>query len=154
MKKIHTEKIRATFYIDKRLYQLLKRCSAIEGIPMSSIISNEILKERVGKYAFATPKDWEGYCRFELPEIMQQLEYEAQYEYHSKSPGGIYESAKSFIASQLEKEKITKMKADLLLKEEEKKYQQAIEQEQIDDEREKKELKERWEKAVKEIPID
>ena len=154
MKKIHTDKVRATFYIDKRLYQLLKRCSVIEGIPMSSIIDNEILKERVGKYEFSSPEEWQGYCRYELPEIMQRLEYEEQYEYHAKSPEGIYDSAKSYIIKQLEQEQITKEKAELLLKEAMKKYELAIEQERKNDEQEKKELKERWEKAAKEFPIE
>jgi hypothetical protein len=154
MKKIHTEKIRATFYIDKRLYQLLKRCSAIEEVPMSSIIENDILEKRLEKYSYPTPEAWEGYYRFEFPEIMEQLEHEQQWEAYSKSSEGLYESEKLHIKKQQEQGMITKEKADSLLQAAEKKRQLALEQEELDAEREKQKLKERWEKAIREIPIE
>ena len=66
--KAHKDKIRATFYIDKRLYQLLKRCSQIEETPMSSIINDEILKDRVGIYELDTPDHVDNYLYAEAQE--------------------------------------------------------------------------------------
>jgi len=154
MKKIHTDKIRATFYIDKRLYQLLKRCSAIEGIPMSSIIENDILQERVGKYAYPSPTDWEDYLRSGYSIEKEEEENEKYWEWYSNSPEGMYESVKSHITKQVEANKITKERAKSLLKDAEKKFRLAEEQEQKEKEQKEKELWERWKKAVNDIPIE
>jgi hypothetical protein len=149
MKKIHADKIRATFYIDKRLYQLLKRCSSIEGIPMSSIIDNDILSARVGKYEFQSPEAWERHeyvTNWEASEREEQEDYEA----YASSPEGLYEAAKLLIQKKLSDAAITDEQATRSLIEAEKKYKQELELE----EKEKQQFKERWEKAVKEIPIE
>ena len=149
MKKIHTDKIRATFYIDKRLYQLLKRCSAIEGIPLSSIINNDILEERVGKYAFPSLKDWEDHCYYSAQETEQE-EMEDYYEEYEKSPEGLLESKKFLITKQLNEGKMTKALAEKKIEKAQKEYEKTIELE-----KEKTKLHtEKWERAVIEIPLD
>lgn len=147
-------KIRATFYIDKRLYQLLKRCSVIEDIPMSSIINDDILQERVGKYAHPTLDDWEGYLQFEASDKAREAEFEAQIDYYTNSPEARFHSAKAFINKQLEEKKISEDKAERLLKEAEKKFDSEIEEERKAQERKQKELRGRWLTAVKDYPIE
>ena len=154
MRKAHTDKIRATFYIDKRLYQLLKRCSAIEGIPMSSIINDDLLEKRVGKYAYPSPKDWEDHMYYEAGEEEQKREIEAEIEFYSNSPEGILDSRKSYIKKQLKDSKISKEQAETLIQEAEKKFERDIEKEKKIQEREQKELEARWHKAIKEFPLD
>jgi hypothetical protein len=149
MKKIHTDKIRATFYIDKRLYQLLKRCSAIEGIPMSSIIDNDVLSARVGKYEFQSPEAWEEHDYYENLEASAREDQE-DYEAYSNSTEGLYEAAKLLIKKRLSDGAITDEQANRSLIEAERKYQQDLELEEIA----KQQFKKRWEKAVKEIPIE
>jgi uncharacterized protein (DUF1800 family) len=149
MRKAHTDKVRATFYIDKRLYQLLKRCSAIENIPMSSIINDDILEQRVGKYAHPTSKDWDDYLFYMAKDIQEEAE-QKEYEAYSESPEGRYESAKLLIKKQLEDSQITKTIAEKRLAIAEEEYEARLQKEKIAE----KEFEERWIKAVKEIDIE
>ncbi|WP_319549328.1 hypothetical protein [Desulfogranum marinum] len=152
MKKIHEDKTRATFYIDSRMYKLLKRCSAIEGIPMSSIINDEILENRVGKYQYSSPEEAE-YQKCGAERDAQENEQEEYYEAYSKTPEGQFESAKYFIEKQLKENSILPEEAERLIEKASRKYEEQIEQERIREEKEKENLKKKWEKAIKKYPL-
>lgn len=154
MRKIHTDKIRATFYIDKRLYQLLKRCSEVEDIPMSSIIEKDILEKRVGQYSYNSLKEWEDYQRYVLSEQAEEEENKTYWEHYEKSPEGVFESAKFIISKQLKEGKIKAEKAEKLILQAEKKYQDDLEAQLKEEEEKRKKMEERWLTAVKKFPID
>lgn len=151
--KAHKDKIRATFYIDKKLYQLLKRCSQIEGIPMSSIINEDILQQRVGQYELPTPEHLSGY-EDAMAERAEQRENELYYEQYEASPEGQRDSRVNAINTMLKSGKTTDedAKKQILIAEE--KYQVELKKEREEEERRKKEYHDKWLKAVKEIPID
>jgi hypothetical protein len=151
--KAHKDKIRATFYIDKKLYQLLKRCSQIEEIPMSSIINDEILKDRVGIYELDTPDHVNDYLYAESQEA-EKLQQELNYEAYENSADGWRNSQRHKINTMLEKKMISRDEAEKQLVELEEKYEAKIEEEMHEEALRKKALRDRWIKAVAEIPID
>ncbi len=119
--KAHKNKIRATFYIDKKLYQLLKRCSQIEEIPMSSIINDEILKKRVGVYVLETPDhvdDYEDAEADNADRINEQLSYDA----YENSADGWRSLQRHKINTKLEQGMISQAEADKQLLELEEEY--------------------------------
>lgn len=151
--KAHKNKIRATFYIDKKLYQLMKRCSYIESIPMSSIINDDILKRRVGKYELDTPEHVNEYDREEAEEA-EELNQELSYEAYEKSPSGQRDSQLHKIDLKLKQKIISESEAQKQRLEAEVKYEKDLEIEAAEEARRKKELYEKWVKAVTEIPIE
>lgn len=154
MRKIHTDKIRATFYIDKRLYQLLKRCSEIEQIPMSSIIENDILEERLGKYSYDSLKEWEDYEKHVLPEESEEKENKEYWNYYTNSPEGKLDSAKHLISKQLKEGVIKEERANNLIRQAEGKYQEDMEAQIKEEEEKRKKMEERWRKAIQKFPLE
>jgi hypothetical protein len=151
--KAHKDKIRATFYIDKKLYQLLKRCSQIEEIPMSSIINDDILKERVRQYEFSTPEEWENveYCEMrEAEDHAQDFEFEA----YEASPQGKHSIRLHSIDKLLKENRISEEDAQKQRLEAERKLKEEEDKEFQEEQQRKKALQERWIKAVSELPID
>jgi hypothetical protein len=153
MRKAHKNKIRATFYIDKDLYQLLKRCSAIEGIPMSSILNDDILQQRVGEYYYPDP-DHANAC---FPGDMEELDNKKRdlyYEHYENSAEGKRAARLLAIEKMLETNRITEKEAIEQKAATEKTFQEALKIEKEEYEKSKKELHDRWVKAVKDFPIE
>lgn len=151
--KAHKDKVRATFYIDRKLYQLLKRCSQIEEIPMSSIINDEILEQRVGVYSLDTPDHVDDYEYAEAEEA-ESRQQELEYEVYADSPQGWRSSEKHKINTKLEQTIISEAEADKQLLELEEKYKAKVKEEMHEEALRMKALRERWLKAVTEVPID
>lgn len=151
--KAHQDKIRATFYIDKKLYQLLKRCSQIEEIPMSSIINDDILKQRVGKYILETPDQVSLYEDAEMDQA-EQREKELEYAEYGNSPEGRRDSERHKVNSMLERKIISDADAQKKLLEIEEKYNDELKIENEEEAQKKILLHERWVKAVANIPVN
>ncbi len=151
--KAHKDKIRATFYIDKKLYQLMKRCSYIEEIPMSSIINDDILKHRVGVYEIETPEDMWGY-EAQMVEEEEKRHQELSIEAWEQSTDGKRSSQLHKIDMMLKQKIISESEAQKQKLQAEADYQIEIKKEAEEEALRKKTLHEKWVKAVAEFPID
>ncbi len=152
MRAKHTDKIRATFYIDKELYQLLKRCSAVEEIPMSSIINNDILEERVGRYRYSCLDEWE-HERYELQQEKEAEEFFGALEEEAASPIGKLKTRIKQVQEAIEKKKLSTAVGKVKIQELQDRLNRVVEEERAKLELKKKEFDERWKRALSEIPL-
>jgi hypothetical protein len=154
MPSANKDRTTVSFHIDKKLYVLLKRCSAIENLPMSRIIDS-VIRPYVEKYQFDTLEEWEK--ADELKRFLQSVEEE---------PEG--PSEEEMIAAEAEAlrttlDKMEKARNEGKLTDEKYEYFKnhyigelsKAEDEALENRRKKREEKIRkWQKVCKEFPIE
>jgi len=157
MSSANKDRTTVSFHIDKRLHGLLKRCSAIEDLPMSRII-DMVLRPYVEKYQYNTIDEWE------LAEEIQSLEAQDDHKetfYYEPTE----EEKIKYAADQLRNslEKLDKRKAEGKITEERyeqikdfylSEYDQASQGALEAAKREREAKRRKWESACKDFPLE
>lgn len=76
MPSANKDRVTMSLHLDKRVYALLKRCSAFEKQPMSRIVDQQ-LSLYVEKYGYDTMEESELGERYRLEELARQEEIQA-----------------------------------------------------------------------------